>query len=365
MLVITWASLWQGIWMISFISKSIPFLSLVFLNDTDILLLMDISLFGSIPYIQGSPPKWVEPLSRYLPPVNDGVSSVWLKNNSAPGSWILDPFCASPKIALEAARDGYRILVTANNPITRFLLETLANPPTSDELKATLAELAASYIGDQRIEPHIRSIYDTICVRCGQVNSAEYFIWEHGNPSPSIRSYSCSNCSDSGEHPCTAQDIELSSRFTTSGLHKARALERVVAATDPDRIHVEQALSVYIPRALYALLTLVNKIEGLNVSSQGQKHLSALLLYAFDQADAMWRPANQKDRRRQLTIPRHFRENNIWLALEEGIKIWSAPNPGTSAPPIPVTTWPEIPPSTGGICIYEGRFMSLADSLPR
>jgi hypothetical protein len=223
--------------------------------------------------------------------------------------------------------------------------------------------LSASYIGDQRIEPHIRSLYDTTCVRCGQVISAEYFIWEHGNPSPSIRSYSCPNCGDSGEHPCTSQDIELSGRYSSSGLHKARALERVVSATDQDRIHVEQALSVYIPRALYALITIINKIEGLNISPDGQNHLSALLLYAFDQANAMWRPANPKERHRQLTIPRHYRENNIWLALEEGVKLWSTNDSIDASPPIIVTTWPHLPPSSGGICIYEGRFISLVDSL--
>jgi hypothetical protein len=324
---------------------------------------MNNNAFGSIPFIQGTPTTKPEPLSRYIPPINNGIVSSWLSNHSTQGSWILDPFCASPKIALEAARAGYRLLVTANNPITRFLLETLANPPAEEDLKSALAALSASYIGDYRIEPHIRSLYDTTCVRCGQVVSAEYFIWEHGNPSPSIRCYTCPNCGNSGEHPCTAQDIELSGRYSISGLHKARALERVVAAADQDRDHVEQALSVYIPRALYALITIINKVEGLNISPMGQKHLSALLLYAFDQANAMWRPANQKERRRQLTIPRHYRENNIWLALEEGIKLWSSDDSIDPNPAVPVTIWPQMPPSSGGICIYEGRFIALVDSL--
>ena len=324
---------------------------------------MNTSLYGSIPFIQGTPSREPEPLSRYLPAIADGVVSTWLNKNSPAGSWILDPFGASPKVALDAARTGYRILVTANNPITRFLMELMADPPTSEELKYALAELSASYIGDQRIEPHIRSLYNTICARCGQTISAEYFIWEHGNPSPSIRSYTCSNCGDSGEHPCTAQDIELACQFSSSGPHRARALERVLSATDPDRVHLEQALSVYIPRALYALITIVNKIEGLNISPPGHKQLTALLLYAFDQANAMWRVANLKERRRQLTISHHFRENNVWLALEEGIKLWAADSATNSIPAIPVTIWPDIPPLAGGICIYEGRLISLVDSL--
>ncbi len=320
-------------------------------------------MFGSIPFIQGTLSKKPEPLSRYLPPISDGIISTWLNKNSPSGSWILDPFGASPKVALDAARAGYRLLITANNPITRFLLEIMAAPPTSDELKGALAALAASYAGDQRIEPHIRSLYDTVCARCGQTISAEYFLWEHGNPSPSVRCYSCPNCGDTGEHACTAQDIELSSRFSSSGPHRARALERVVSASDPDRTHVEQALSVYIPRALFGLITIINKIEGLNISPHAQNQLSALLLYAFDQANAMWKASNQPERRRQLTIPPHFRENNIWFALEEGINLWAADDISTSNPEVVVTTWPDLPPDTGGICIYEGRFLSLVNSL--
>jgi hypothetical protein len=319
-------------------------------------------MFGSIPYLPGTSPSKPEPLSRYLPPVPEGVISSWLQKNVTQGSWILDPFGASPRIALEAARTGYRALVTANNPITRFLLEMMADPPQAEELKSALAELAASFVGNERTEPHIRHLYNTYCARCGQSVSADYFIWEQGNPSPSTRSYTCPNCGDSGEHPCSLYDVELSSKFSGSGLHKARALERVVASTDQDRIHVEQALSVYIPRALYALITIINKIEGLNISTRGRKNIYALLLYAFDRANAMWRVPPQKERRRQLTIPRHFRENNVWLALEEGINLWSKGDKDNSAT-IPVTTWPEVPPPTGGICIYEGRFIALAESI--
>jgi hypothetical protein len=323
---------------------------------------MDNRNFGTIPFIPGVPSSKEEPLSQYFPPIEEQIVSAYLQKNISPGSWVLDPFCASPRIALEAAREGYRVLVTANNPISRFVLEMLAQPPGQDEFTATLAELASSFIGDERVEPHIKNLYNTSCARCGQIVSADSFIWEHGNPSPYMRSYSCPNCGDSGEHPCTPADVELSSRFTGSGLHKARALERVVASTDQDRIHVEQALTVYIPRALYALITIINKIEGLNLSSTGQKCLAALLLHAFDQANALWRFPSQKERRKQLVIPRHFRENNVWLALENGISLWSA-HEGEPNIKVPITNWPEQPPITGGICIHEGRFTTFAESV--
>jgi len=321
---------------------------------------MENHIFGTIPFIPGMPSLVEGPLSRYFPPIDEQIITTYLQKNVTPGSWVLDPFCASPQIALEAARAGYRILVTANNPITRFVLEMLAQPPNQDEIKAALAELASSQIGNERVEPHIKALYQTYCARCGQIISAEAFLWEHGNPSPNTRIYSCPNCGDAGEHPCTPYDVELSSHFSGSGLHKARALERVVAATDQDRIHVEQALTVYIPRSIYALITIINKIEGLSLSPSGQKCLAALLLHAFDQANALWRVPSQKERRKQLVIPRHFRENNVWLALENGIKLWGA-REGTPNIKVPITIWPEQPPITGGICIYEGRFTAFVE----
>jgi len=320
-------------------------------------------MFGTNPYIPGLPASKPELLSRYLPPIPDGIISTWLRVNIPQGSWILDPFGASPRIAVEAAHAGYRVLVTANNPIARFLLEMVADPPKAEDLKAALAELAASYIGNERVEPHIRSLYNTYCARCGQIVSADAFLWEHDNPAPYMRIYTCPSCGDSGEHPCTSYDAVHSGQFSSSGLHKARALERVVATNDQDRIHVEQALSVYLPRALYALIAVINKIQGLNIPSTGRKYLSLLLLYAFDQSNVMWKVPNQHERRRQLTIPRHFRENNIWSALEAGINLWSASNTPEPDSAVAVTTWPNVPPSAGGICIYEGRLITLIDTI--
>jgi hypothetical protein len=316
-------------------------------------------------FISGVAIKKQEPLSRYLPQIPDGVISTWLSKNVSRGSWILDPFGASPRLIVEAARAGYRVLVTANNPIARFLTEVTANPPKIEDYKSAFAELAGSYKANERIEPHIRSLYNTRCVRCGQIVSAEAFLWEHGGSSPYARIYSCPSCGDSGEHPCVPFDTEVLSQFSSSGLHKARALERVVASSDQDRIHVEQALSVYIPRALYALITIINKIDALDISPTGRKCLSMLLLHAFDQGTAMWRYPGQRERRRQLTIPRQFRENNIWDALEQGIHLWSARILGDTGTSIPQSLWPEEPPESGGICIYEGRLLSISNEISK
>jgi hypothetical protein len=69
-----------------------------------ILFVMDI--FASAPYLIGNTPAAPEPLARYLPPVTQGVVSAWLGQHVPAGTWVLDPFGASPIVAIEAARAG-------------------------------------------------------------------------------------------------------------------------------------------------------------------------------------------------------------------------------------------------------------------
>lgn len=297
------------------------------------------------PFISGTTPVKPYPLARFLPPYLEGSASAWLREvlplqpGQADPPWVIDPFGASPCVDIEAARSGYRILVAANNPIARFLLEMTAHPPSEAELQAVLAELAASSKGGERMEPHIRSLYTTTCGQCAQTVMVEAFLWEKGATTPFARIYSCSNCGSNGEFPATTADAEKAHHFASGGLHRARALERIAPADDPDRIHAEEALSVYLPRAVYALFTLINKLDGLNLPHVRRNMLAALLLAACDQANTLWQYPPRRERPRQLTIPPKFRENNIWLALEHSLSLWA-----TGQPPVPLTLWPELPP---------------------
>jgi hypothetical protein len=325
----------------------------------------------TLPFIPGQTPSKISPLGRYLPPIPDGVAAAWLSRHLPPGAWLLDPFGAAPRVDVEAGRAGYRVLVAANNPVARFLLDKTANPPEADRLRAALAELSASYKGTERIEPHIQSLYQTECAQCGQMIMAEAFLWERDAAAPFGRIYHCPNCNDSGERPATPQDAERARRFSSGAagsLHRARALERVAHANDPDRPYAEEALEVYPPRAVYALFTLINKLDqlypGLHEDVDQRSLLEALLLAAADQANALWPYPTARARPRQLSIPTRYRENNIWLALEEAVKNWQPDVPGETRT-IPVTVWPDLPPEDGGLCVFEGRFKELGDQMRR
>jgi hypothetical protein len=149
-------------------------------------------------YIPGFKPADSGPLARFLPALEDGVISAWLSHQTLTGNWLLDPFGFSPRLVLEAARSGYRVLVTANNPITRFLLEVFANPPPEAEFIAALADLGAVKKGDERLEAHFQSLYFTSCETCEKQIQAQSFLWRKGEDVPYARMYQCPHCGDAG-----------------------------------------------------------------------------------------------------------------------------------------------------------------------
>ena len=223
-------------------------------------------------YIPGLSPADPGPLSRFIPPLEEGVISAWLPHHATAGSWLLDPFGFSPRLVLEAARAGYRVLVTVNNPITRFLLETSANPPSEADFKAALADLAVVKKGDERLQGHLQSLYLTTCEKCEQDIQAQAFLWRRGEDAPYARIYKCPHCQDEGEHLVTQEDIDRAKRIAaTDSLHRSRAFERVATLDDDDRIYAEEAIEHYLPRPLYFLTTVINRLDSLNLTPERKR----------------------------------------------------------------------------------------------
>lgn len=313
------------------------------------------------PYIPGFDPADVGPLSRFLPALEDGVISGWLAAQDKAGGWLLDPFGFSPKLTLEAARSGFRVLVTANNPITRFLLEVFADPPPAAEFIAALADLGAVKKGEERLEFHLQSLYLTKCENCEKQIHAQAFLWRKGEGVPYARIYECKHCGDSGERVATDEDKESAKRIAaTDALHRTRLFERVVALNDEDRFYAEEAIEHYQPRPLYFIGTILNRLDGLTLSPTRKRALTALLLLAFDAGNTLWvHPAGRK-RPKQLSTPNQFREENLWTMLERGVGLFAG-----SGSPVPFEAWPKKIPETGGIVIYEGRLKDLAHKVKR
>ena len=303
------------------------------------------------------------PLSRYLPPLPGEVTLAWSNRFAPPAAWLLDPLAASPRLPVQLARAGMRVLVTAGNPIIRFLIDLAAHPPAEADLRAALSDLAIARKDDERLEIHLQALYQTHCVACNHQIPAEFFTWDGKSGELLAKTYTCTACGDMGERPASSDDIRRAAQWTHSeGLHRARALERIAARDDPDRIHAEEALRLYLPRAVYALGTIINRLDGISSSDERRRCLVALILFALDQSNSLWPHETERPRPRQLLLPGVFREHNAWMALEKGIGFWSNFSPVGHAG-VAHMLWPEEPPESGGLTIYEGPLREAAAEL--
>lgn len=312
-----------------------------------------------LPFPPGHPAHHAGPLARFLPPLDEGSATLALEGFGAPGDLVLDPFGASPRLAVEAAQAGRAMIVAAHNPVNRFLLRHIAQPFSVAELQTALARLAAASKNGSRLEVFLQDLYRTECARCGQPVTADYFVWAREVEGPALKAYACEHCNHAGEVPATQADWERAQQYARKGLQTALALEQVAPAGDPYRQHAEAALSVYPGRVLYALITLVGKLGQLDLEPRVGLAAQALLLSAFDATNALWGHPEGRTRPHQLSASPRFREANVWRALERAVDEWAVADPG-----VPVVEWQrESPPGPGTIAIHAGHAREIAQAL--
>ena len=102
------------------------------------------------PFIRGEGNSQPIPLEEFLPAYRSGVVSYWLNHLRSRPDLVISPFGDSPLEVLEAAAAGYRIVVPIHNPITRFLLNRLAQLISKEDLNSALVQLSSSYKGKER-----------------------------------------------------------------------------------------------------------------------------------------------------------------------------------------------------------------------
>lgn len=293
------------------------------------------------------------PLERFLPDCPVGVIRQEL-HDLPQNEWVLDPFGANPLLAIEAATSGHRVLVTANNPILAFLLMMLASPRSRDSYLAALADLASQLRGSERLETHIRNLYSTRCAICHNVIQADGYLWQRGMNHPHARLYHCPVCGDEGEHPLGEDDLQILEPIQRGEkLPYARAVARVLGGNSEDRPAVEEALKLYNARSLYVLFTLLNKLDGMDLSAEKRQLLEAMLVLALEAGTSLWPWPNSNEPPRQLTVPSVYYEKNLWKELERSIDVLTQP-----VDDVDLSFWPTLPEGPG-ICLFRGPVRAL------
>lgn len=319
----------------------------------------DRTKMDGLPFPTGRPPRRAEPISRFLPPLEIGAAARALELCVSPGTWLLDPFGASPRLAVELARAGTGILVACNNPVTRFVLEGAAHPIPAADMHTALARLGTAAKDNTRLEQYLLDLYLTACSRCKTTVSAERFVWDRETMAPVVRTYTCPECGRSGDDSTTAADRENAAGYARRGLQHALALEQLATVGDPDREHAEAALAVYPERAVFALITILTKLDSLGLEPAIRRAAEALLLSTFDATNALWGFPEGRMRPRQLIASPHFVEMNVWRALEAAVDEWVY-----ESPEIEIAAWPhDGEPRAGRISLFAGPSRELAGTL--
>lgn len=303
----------------------------------------------------GTPSGQSRPLARFLPPLDEGVIERIIARMPDDGSWILDPFGISPQLAREAARAGKAIRLASSNPVTRFVIEHTLQPFDRSHLQSALAKIAALPKDETRMEHFLLDLYRSHCAQCGERVEVDYFIWDREIDGPTDKFYTCRACNFSGESHATEEDWEGAKDYSRKGLQYALALERVASPGDPDRRSADAALSVYTGRAIFALVTLLNKLEQLSLETREASAVDALMLSAFDSANSLWSHPEGRVRPLQLIASPRFREYNIWRALEQGVGMWEF-----AGVAVPVQDWQaDRHLAPGEVMIYPGSVREM------
>ena len=308
-----------------------------------------------IAFVPGNPVRGARPLARFLPPLEQGAVTTALKRFGNKADRVLDPFGASPRLAVEAATAERAVLVAVNNPVARYVLEHTAVPFTVRDLQSALARLSTAPKDGGRLEPFMLDLYRTQCSRCGEWISADYFVWDREEGEPVLKFYSCPHCSHTIEEATNEEDLQRAHEHESRGLQHAMALEQLAPRGSPERQLAEEALAVYPGRAVYAIVTLLNKLDQLDSGEAAR----ALMLSALDQANALWGHPEGRSRPLQLSASARFLENNVWRALEQTAGHWALPDPNIGLKEW--TDWESLEPGT--ITIYPGPVRQLATEL--
>ena len=305
------------------------------------------------------------PLDRFLPPWYEGMASRWLNNYASPGSWVLEPFGQSPFSVLELARAGYRVLVTANNPISAFIIEVLASAPSLEEMQTALSALGESRSNQgQSLKDQVRSHYLISCPNpsCKSHTVPEYspsfevdrYIWNENEAQPFLAIGECLVCGSEAEQAITAEMLQNLPGFPPIGMTRAKVLEKTATPDDPLRAVMEDVAGFYTDRAFSLLQTILGRIENGSFSQRQKELMQALFLSAADKGNQLWTHPQGRTRPKQLTRPPVFQEYNLWKALVAGCKQWAQ-----ETEPVYLRPWPDKLPKSGGICLFKGRFREI------
>jgi hypothetical protein len=275
-------------------------------------------------FVPGKRKEAEGPLARYLQPMPAGVATAYVKAWTEPDEIVLDAFCQGETILTEAVQNGRKAIAVGFNPLTvlavRGRLTLRAEPqgeawPDSRQMDAGFTRLRDSPKLGMRLQECLEALYSTPCPACQHPTIADYFVWDREREDPVEKGYRCELCGNEGLAEVEPADLEALDRIETRGFHYWYILDRVASRGQDSREQAQRLLDLYTPRNLYALASLLIKIEALFPESPLQDAFKLILLTCLDSCSNLY-SAEDRTRPHRLHPPARFLEPNVWRTFE-------------------------------------------------
>ena len=272
-------------------------------------------------FVPGQVVQTIGPLARVLRPLPAGVAGAYITAYTSPGDLVLDLFCEGETVIREAAATEREVLAVNFNPVAILAVRGLAGLAGCQALDTALTRLGDAPKAGRPLREHLHALYSAPCPQCHRPVPADYFVWDRERDEPVEKRYHCPACGSEGLIPVQPADLEALERIDPRGFSYWYVLDRVAPLGDPNRDQARRLLNLYTPRALYALTTLLIKIEALYPDSPQQEALKWVLLSCLERCSNL-HAADGEERSeaawpRRLRPPARFVERNVWQVFME------------------------------------------------
>jgi len=299
-------------------------------------------------------------------PWREELLRAYLEEFSLPGALLLDPFAQHPALLRAALTAGRRVLATNFDPLPLLRLRLTLSPPEPRALDAIVSRLADAPKAGQPLFRHLDDLYRTHCPACQRALSADYFVWEAGQPVE--KGFHCPHCGEAGSAPAVPHDLDVLAAVEEKGATYWRLRQRLASPTDIEVKRAEELLDLYTPRNRYALGELILQAEAL--FSMGEEAalevVRGLCLACLQRCHSLHTDPDQTHLPRSLHRPRRFVERNVWQTFEAAyrkLRNWPRPSPITWASDLQALLEPLPGPGSGQALILQRTIRGLTAAL--
>lgn len=260
------------------------------------------------------------------------VIAAYIEAHTETNALVVDPFCQSPAIVVEALALGRRVVAVSFNPLDALRTRLALISAPGRELLAAVTRLGDLSKAGVPLREHLQRLYRTTCPQCGKEIIADYFIWERGQETPKRVAYHCTACGDAGLRDCDESDARVLREIQPRGLHYWYALDRVARREGSGRKFATTLLELYTTRNLYVLANLVLKIDDLFAGTAVHDFLRLALLRCFELGSKLNPAPGEPGSPHVLHPPARFVERNLWRIFEDTAQSLAQQTPAVEVP---------------------------------